>query len=684
MNNLKRPLVFTTVFFILGIYGVQSELNLIITLVPFFVLSIYALFYKPKLLSFILAAMTVFFLGQGRMLFAMHQRDELIKKYDGKTYNTKLTAVDFSSNNSFPAEMKLSGKKINVYLYIEECPNVEPGDIVSAQIQLSAPQKDRNSQTDFNSYLSGRNIFISGYGEKCSVVSQDKSFFKGTIYKIRKSLSKASQNAFRGDIMALYNAMVYGDNRFLSGELKDILQKSGQNHIAVVSGMHLSVMSMVVMTLLGLVFGKRRIGNVISIFAVVFMTFVTGAGASVVRACVMSVIYHSARLLFRESDSLTSLCASALLMLVFNPFVINNVGFVLSVLSVLGIILYCDKFTLLFSKVMPKSPAGATAVCMAAQMTVVPAVMYYFGVITPYAPVANLLISSLSTIMVIAGMLFGVLSSVPVVSMVLEGVLEAVSYTIIWVCSFIAKLPFATVSTGGLSPGVFLCSVVLLVAVKLYPKHKKLLLKLSAAVLCVCVTVVTWRSDKIHIRYLDYITDGTSFIELNDGKSLFIGCSDSSDVIALSERYSSGEIECIMQTYNDAREILKAAQTGNVRKVVLNKRIVSKSVLEKMKKTEAEIILLEENQEYEVNGLLLSYDDAGKETKNAIARIDAKSESAVFLHSLTNEDIKEIYKSGKTVYSTYYCPGKAFSQREDMLVGINRGREKQNFFLKDK
>ena len=236
----------------------QSGLSLISLALIVFVISVALLFYKPKLLPFLLAALVIFFLGQGRMILGMQQRDKLVAECDGKTYNAEITATDFSSNNSFPAQIKSNGRKIKAYIYIEDCPEISPGDIVKAEISLSAPQKDRNFQTDFNSYLSGRNIFISGYGETCTKISQDKSIISGTIYKIRRKLDDISQNSFNGDIQGLYSAMVYGDKRFLSDNLRDILQKAGQNHIAVVSGMHLSVMTSVVMMLLGFVFGKRR------------------------------------------------------------------------------------------------------------------------------------------------------------------------------------------------------------------------------------------------------------------------------------------------------------------------------------------------------------------------------------------------------------------------------------------
>ena len=679
---MKRHLVFATVFFISGIFFVQSGLSLMWLALAVLGLSVFALFYRPKLLSFLLMAFIIFFLGQGRMLLGMHQRDKLASLYDGKIYSLKLTATDFSSNNSFPAQMKIEEKKIKAYIYIENCPEISPGDIVKAEISFSTPQKDKNFQTDFNTYLSGRNIYISGYGETCAKVDRDKSLFMGTIYKIRRKLSDISQSSFKGDVKGLYSAMVYGDKRFLSENLRNLLQKAGQNHIAVVSGMHLSVMTSVVTMLLAYIFGKRRIGNVICVFAVLFMMFVTGAGASVVRACIMCVIYHFSKILFRENDSLTSLSASVLLMALFNPFIINNVGFILSVLSVLGIILYSDKFTHLFAKIMPKTPADATAVCLSAQMTVVPAVMYYFGVITPYALIANLLVFMLSAIVVVLGIALGVLWWIPLVSTVLCALIEGASHTIIWVCDAIARLPFASVSTGGISLAVLLCSVATLVFVKIYPNHKKALFRMLVTVVSLCVCMAIFKEGKMRVNYLDYISDGVAYIELDEGKSLFIGCADSGDVLSLAERYSSGRIECIMQTQSDAREILKLAETGCVKKIILNKRIAGKSVLERIRKTNADIILLLENRDYQLEGLTLSYEETPINTKNAIARIEGKTQSAVFLHSLTNEDIKALYDSGKIINSTYYCRGSAFSRGEEMIARINKGKEKQNFFLK--
>ena len=172
--------------------------------------------------------------------------------------------------------------------------------------------------------------------------------------------------------------MVIGDASLMTPALKEKLRGAGLSHIAVVSGMHLSIMLSVIVFLLRSLIGRSRFGAVASILMAVFITLVCGCGSSVVRACIMCVIFQIARLLYREGDLLSALSVSVLVMSAYNPYVIYNVGFILSVLATMGIILFSKGVGSYFEKSMPKHLSDMVTVCVCAQIAVMPYLLYQF------------------------------------------------------------------------------------------------------------------------------------------------------------------------------------------------------------------------------------------------------------------------------------------------------------------
>lgn len=665
INMIKRPLVFLIFFFILGIIAVNINTNFIYVAVAAMLLATFILFYKPRYMSLLLIAIVSFSIGAARYKIAEISRENIIKKYDGCSVNTEILALSFSLNNSFPAEITIENEKVKAYVYIEEC-SVEPGDILKGELLLSAPKNDRNSRDDFATYLSGRNIYLSAYGEELHVIDKKAPFIKGSMLKLRKNLGKLSEEFFSGNSRALFSAMVLGDKRYFTDELSTLLQRAGQNHIAVVSGMHLSIISGVLMMLIGMFFGKKRIGNFLAIGIVIFMTVITGAGASVVRSCIMCVLFHVAKLVRRETDSLTSLFIAAFVMIMYNPYIINNVGFVLSLWSVLGIILYAEKFTNMFKKFMPKTLAEATGVCLGAQMTVTPFVLYYFGTIAPYAILANLLIFMLASMMVVVGMMFVVFSGVWGIGTVLASIIKALSVAIISVCRFIEMLPFSLIKTGSISITALIFYASILILIYFYPRYKKITFKIciAAAVIVICSLAVS--AGRVGVHVLNYSTENNLFVKAGD-KAVFVGCTESDDVLSLIDRYCANKEIYVVATNSDAREIAYLLQSGKTMKVILPEGVLSESDVEKIKIAAKETIFLNDEEEYFIDSISVSYISASQIKENKIIKLSTQKESVITMQSLKSHDISLLYKNGESFNATYFISPPAFDKTKELI-----------------
>ena len=109
---------------------------------------------------------------------------------------------------------------------------------------------------------------------------------------------------------------------------KEIFSNAGLSHILAISGMHVSFV------LLGLQITLKKIGKrSTNIFIIVFLTFfsiLTGGSSSVIRAVTMVIISQLAKLLFTKSDTLNNIFFSAVILLIINPLIVYDVGFILS------------------------------------------------------------------------------------------------------------------------------------------------------------------------------------------------------------------------------------------------------------------------------------------------------------------------------------------------------------------
>ncbi len=144
-------------------------------------------------------------------------------------------------------------------------------------------------------------------------------------------LSRLPQN-----LSSVAAAISTGDTRFLTAETKDAYRSASLSHVLVVSGLHLSMLCGVVNSTLVLLLRRRRLAAVGSIiFALFFMAF-TGFTPSVVRSGIMWLLIYAAALIYRKADTLTSLGAAAIALVLTNPYAAADIGLLLSFSATLG------------------------------------------------------------------------------------------------------------------------------------------------------------------------------------------------------------------------------------------------------------------------------------------------------------------------------------------------------------
>jgi competence protein ComEC len=144
---------------------------------------------------------------------------------------------------------------------------------------------------------------------------------------------------FDDDRLAVAIAMTLGDKSRLTNDLREVYSISGASHVLALSGLHIGI----IYALMVLVVGYRRLGWLREILVIVGIwayAFFTGLSPSVVRASVMITVYSLVSLANRDRMSLNTLSLTAIIMLLWNPLYLYDVGFQMSFMAVLFILLF--------------------------------------------------------------------------------------------------------------------------------------------------------------------------------------------------------------------------------------------------------------------------------------------------------------------------------------------------------
>lgn len=219
---------------------------------------------------------------------------------------------------------------------------VEPGDDIEIDGWLAKPTGPRNpGDHDFREWLLRWNVRSLVYCEDPRAVKR----LGTTNWTPRRTLARWREKAdavlagnVNGRTHAVASAMLLGDRTNLNDDIRDAFIQSGMMHVLAISGMHVGLLA-VLLYLLSRAIGLRSGGMaVVVLLGVVAYALITDVRPSIVRATIVIAVVVLGRALHRRSSMLNSLAIAALLILVWSPLDLFDVGAQLSFLAVLGMI----------------------------------------------------------------------------------------------------------------------------------------------------------------------------------------------------------------------------------------------------------------------------------------------------------------------------------------------------------
>jgi len=314
---------------------------------------------------------------------------------------------------------------------------------------------------DYRAYLAQRGIHSLMRQATIELVARDQGArFWAILYGVRARGSALLNRVLPEPAAALANGMLLGIESGIPPAVDAAFKATGTTHVIVISGSNIALLSGVLLALLGRLLGRRR-ATLPTIAGIALYVLLVGADAAALRAGLMGALYVIAVAVDRQSTAFVSLFTSALIMTLINPLTLWDVGFQLSFMATLGLILFTPTLQTRFERFLAQRLAAdqvrkamsllndALIVTLAAQITTLPVVVYYFGRLSLISLVTNFLILPAQPPIMMGGMatLVGGLIWEP-----LGRILAVIPWLFLTYTTGVVKLtalaPLASVETG--------------------------------------------------------------------------------------------------------------------------------------------------------------------------------------------------------------------------------------------
>ncbi|MBK1986152.1 ComEC/Rec2 family competence protein [Sphaerospermopsis aphanizomenoides BCCUSP55] len=359
------------------------------------------------------------------------------------------TQLDEVKNDQGPASLpKGVTGKLYVTVPILQVTGLYPGQQIAVTGMLYKPKAASNPGAfDFQRYLKQEGTFAGLIGKQINFIDEERQW---GWWQIREKIVRSQVRWLGVPEGPLVSAMVLGSKAVdLPYDIRDLFVKAGLAHALAASGFQTSLILGVILQLTK----RAKKGTQIICGALGLMTFLCLAGfqAAVLRAVIMGFAALVGLALDRKVQQLGSLLLAATLLLLFNPVWIWDLGFQLSFLATLGLIVTATPITKRLDW-LPPAIASLISVPLAATIWTLPLLLNIFSVVAVYSVPLNIITTPLISVVSIGGMVSALFSLiVPDLGSTLASFLYYPTHWLIKLANFFADLPGSSLAVGSIS-----------------------------------------------------------------------------------------------------------------------------------------------------------------------------------------------------------------------------------------
>lgn len=370
--------------------------------------------------------------------------------YSDKRWNKAILKLNYV----FRFGEKIPLNKKVLFLIENEVNELEKGDklILNSTIDL-IKNKGNPGEFDAKNYWKSKGITHLGFLKVGDFIlkGKEENLLLKWFNLLDRRLSKMFEDRLQPEAIGIAKALILGDRDHLDSEAVRSFGNAGAMHVLAVSGLHVGlILSLLIFVLSRFPkwISKYR-ATVIALLIIWFYALITGFSPSVFRAVVMFSLLTIAKLSGRNYNSINVLMASAMILLIYDPLMLYDLGFQLSYLAMLGIfILYRHIYNFLFfSNGWLKLMWEGTAVALSAQVFTLPLTLYFFHQYPNYFLLSNLGLMALTNLILIAGILLITIQFIPYLSSVIAWGLSILVMAMFIFVQWVQSLPAST-ATG--------------------------------------------------------------------------------------------------------------------------------------------------------------------------------------------------------------------------------------------
>ena len=424
----RAPLVFICIFFIAGIlFKFEFSFSLPLTNYLFFALLVILcalVFTKrfPILQTFLILQIS-FLLGVNTVSgFTNHHAQ----------HPQGVVKVDLQIEKKLRFNQYIAAEGSNRFLVeLDKYDSLLPGNKVSVFgefIELQPPklpwlfnQKQQMLSNGITHQLVVSQVTNTSIGEENSIRFLPQKIQRELKNKITTAIQDTSS-------AAILSALLLGETSLLSKEVTADYSVAGVVHILAVSGMHVALIYELILFTLKIFLRKKR--KWLTFFLAMSLLWgygaITGFSASVVRACCMFSFFVISDCFLLSRNTGNTIAGSTLLILYFQPYLIFNLGFLLSLSAVLGIVVIHPlimRFCYTENKIA-YYVFSSTSITLSATLTTLPITLYIFHSFPTYFVLANIILVPWSTLILYMGIAFLLFSSVPFIGPLITQALD--------------------------------------------------------------------------------------------------------------------------------------------------------------------------------------------------------------------------------------------------------------------
>ncbi len=301
----------------------------------------------------------------------------------------------------------------------------------------------------YRDYLARQGIYVllEKVGTVQPLPGHGGSFFARALAEVRAWARARLETLLPEPESSLLVGILLGSRTSIPATVQEAFSRSGTSHILAISGWNINIVAAFLAAL-----GKRlprRTSFALVLSGILLYTLLVGAGAAVLRAALMGVLYVIAQQAGRPGHALTALLASAWAMTLWNPGLLWDLSFQLSFAATLGMLLFVPAWT----SAWPRCPAmlsESLAATLSSQLVTWPLIALYFRQFSLVVPLANLLACPALAPLMLLGALALLLRGVPLLGPFLRALTWFVAAYMLAVVGWAGGLSWAAVPMPGL------------------------------------------------------------------------------------------------------------------------------------------------------------------------------------------------------------------------------------------